>query len=312
MMKYLFALVLAWPSPAAADASSAQAEALFRHGRELLAAGKTADACAAFDASQKLDAATTTLFNQADCREKNGQLATAWGEFVDAERQTRAAADAVGVKMHKVAVDRAAKLEPRLSKLTVHVAGQNAGLVVLRNGEPIDAGEWNRALPIDGGTYTLTARIGDREVWSETLTIGVERDARDVVVVVQSVAQRATPAPVATAPIVAPPVAASPSSSRLAPLVATIGAGALLGGALVFDLWGDRTYNDAVAKHDVSLWNSANTKRYVAEGMLVGGIACAGVATYLWLRGGGREEPRRAVAPVASSGFAGLQLAGSW
>ena len=34
-----------------------------------------------------------TLLNHASCREKNEQLATAWGLFLEAERQTRAATD---------------------------------------------------------------------------------------------------------------------------------------------------------------------------------------------------------------------------
>src|SRR5688572_5007835 len=84
----VFAIVVALSGSAAADAK-AKAESLFRQGRELMAGGRYAEACAAFDSSQKYDPSTATLFNQADCREKNGQLATAWGLFVEAERQTR-------------------------------------------------------------------------------------------------------------------------------------------------------------------------------------------------------------------------------
>ena len=54
--------------------SAAQAEALFRQGKEQMAAGKYAEACAAFEASQKAEAATSTLLNLANCREKNGEL----------------------------------------------------------------------------------------------------------------------------------------------------------------------------------------------------------------------------------------------
>src|SRR5215207_2480988 len=109
-MRIYMMIAVVLSSAGVADADVAKAEALFRQGRELMAAGKLGEACAAFDASQRLEAATTTLFNQADCREKNGQLATAWGLFVEAERKTRGARDATGVKLHKVAADRAAKL----------------------------------------------------------------------------------------------------------------------------------------------------------------------------------------------------------
>src|SRR5436190_11289267 len=79
---------------AGAQTAGAQAEVLFRQGKTLFAAGKFAEACAAFDASERLEPDVSTVMNQANCREKNGQLATAWGEFLDAERQTRSATDA--------------------------------------------------------------------------------------------------------------------------------------------------------------------------------------------------------------------------
>jgi hypothetical protein len=100
-------------SRADAQSSSAQAEALFRQGKQLMAQKKFADACEAFDGSQKLDPSIATALNQADCREQNGQLATAWGLFVEAERQTRSSADRSAANLGKVANQRAAKLELR-------------------------------------------------------------------------------------------------------------------------------------------------------------------------------------------------------
>src|SRR4051812_29728499 len=73
------ALVLGAARPASAQpaqSAGAQAEAMFREGRTLLAAGKIAEACAAFEASHKLEPAMSTLMNLAACRERNGQLAT--------------------------------------------------------------------------------------------------------------------------------------------------------------------------------------------------------------------------------------------
>src|SRR5262249_8883682 len=73
-----------------AQSVSVQAQSLFDEGRKLLKAGKLAEACAAFESSQKLDPAVTTLLNLADCREQNHQFATAWGAFVDAKRMAQA------------------------------------------------------------------------------------------------------------------------------------------------------------------------------------------------------------------------------
>src|SRR6185295_9997285 len=57
---------------AEAQSPTVEAEAMFRQGKDLMASGKIADACAAFDLSQKLDPRATTLINQANCRERNG------------------------------------------------------------------------------------------------------------------------------------------------------------------------------------------------------------------------------------------------
>src|SRR3954447_25768971 len=124
MERAIAAVFVLWSSTALAQPAGAQAEVLFRQGRDLLAAGKVAEACSAFEESQKLEAAVTTLLNLAGCREKLGQFATAWGLFLDAERQTRSASDAATRQHRDVAKARAQKLEPRVSKLTINVPQQ--------------------------------------------------------------------------------------------------------------------------------------------------------------------------------------------
>src|SRR5262245_58083088 len=79
------------PVRGVAQPATVQAQSLFDEGRKLMKAGKIAQACAAFEASEKLDPVVTTLLNLADCREQNHQLATAWGAFVEAQRMARAA-----------------------------------------------------------------------------------------------------------------------------------------------------------------------------------------------------------------------------
>ncbi|HWO22983.1 MAG TPA: tetratricopeptide repeat protein [Kofleriaceae bacterium] len=173
-------LVLTFPLAVRAQSAGAQAEALFREGKRLMAAGKVAEACAAFDASQKLDPTVTTLLNQADCREKNGQLATAWGLFLEVNRLSRTASDAAGKQMRVVAAQRAARLEPRLSTLRIDVPAENriGGLEILRDGDVLDPATWDKPLPIDGGTYRISARAPGNAEWSSSVTVAPERDAR--------------------------------------------------------------------------------------------------------------------------------------
>ncbi|HEY1814519.1 MAG TPA: tetratricopeptide repeat protein [Kofleriaceae bacterium] len=295
-------LVVSAVSSAHAQPAGAEAEVLFRQGRDLMAANKLAEACNAFAESQKLEPAVTTLLNLAGCREKLGQIATAWGLFLDAERQTRSATDAAGQQLHGVALARAGKLETRVSKLTINVpqASQIDGLEITRGSDRIDGALWNRALPIDGGTFTITAHAPGTNTWSTQLTIAAESDTKTIDIPdLRNLPRDLTPPPATplatTAPTEIHETVPAPSSRQSASIVLPIavggGAVVLLGGALAFDLWGSSTYNDAKAEmtseaRRESLYNSANDKRYVADALGIAGIvgACAAVSLYVWQR----------------------------
>jgi len=300
---FLFAAV----APIHAQSAGGQAEVLYDRGRALVAAGKTAEACTAFEQSQQLEPAVTTLIALATCDEMLGKLATAWTLFREAEQQTRAASDNKGVQLHKIALERAAGLEMRVSKLTIQVpdASKVDGLEILWEQELIPAEKWNRALPVDGGTFTITTRVSGVSDWSVRVTVAPEADAK----IVDILALRATLAR---------------ERNRLArrdgvlPMAVGAGAVILLGGALGLSLWGDATYDDAKdemidqARRD-ALAASADHKRYAAEGLVIAGAGCAGVAIWLYLRErGARSEPVRAragqltIAPAVSGvGVAG-------
>jgi len=156
--------IAAAPSRGTAQPASVQAQSLFDDGRRLLKAGKIAEACSSFEASQKLDPAVTTLLNLADCREQNQQLATAWGVFVDANRLARTTGNA---KLATVATSHARKLEPRLSRLTIAVAPdrQIAGLEGAARRGSGDRGELEpRAAGRRRQLHDRGARAGPRAV----------------------------------------------------------------------------------------------------------------------------------------------------
>ena len=316
-------LLAAFAGAAHAQPTGAQAETLFRQGKDLMARGKIAEACAAFDASQKLDPVITTLLNQAACREKNGQLATAWGEFLEAERQTRTAADDATRQLHQVAASHAAKLEPRLSTLTITVPAESraSGLQILRGGEPVDPGAWSKALPVDGGTYKITASAPGNADWSTLVTIGNEHDAK-AIEVPRLKAAALVPPHASAPPAGARPAPAEHPRGRLVAYALGGGAIALAGGALGFELSASSTYAKAKTEPDNSrqdsLWHSANTRRYVAEGLGAAGLVCAGATVWLYLRPGTEEAPPAAhaarvhVAPIVASDSAGFLLMGQF
>src|SRR5215212_4797523 len=98
--------------------NAAAARALFGEGRKLAAQGKYREACPKFEESLRLDPGMGTQFNLADCLEHTGRTATAWAQFLDVAAAARAAAQS---ERERVARERAAALEPKLSRLTIEV-----------------------------------------------------------------------------------------------------------------------------------------------------------------------------------------------
>ncbi len=132
-----------------AHAQRAEAESEFERGHDLMGAGKTAEACAAFEASMKLDPQRGTLYNLGLCHEKLGKLATAWAEL-DELSQTD-----TNEARRKDATKHAAALLPRLPKMHLTIAKAD-GVVVTRDHVDITSLA-NKTTPIDPGKYTFEA-----------------------------------------------------------------------------------------------------------------------------------------------------------
>lgn len=326
-MRFLWLIaMITWPAIAIGQPAGAQAEVLFREGRSLITAGKYAEACAAFEQSQKLEPSLSTLLNLGDCREKNGQIATAWGLFLDAERQSRSGTDAATQQLHGVAQSFAKKLEPRISKLAINVPDSSRvdGLEIKRDNEAIDPVMWNRALPIDGGTYTITARAPGTSSWSTKVTVSAERDTQTVEIPdLRGLPHESVRAPGSSSTVPSPSSAqtgdvavAAPKGGKPLAAYALGGSAVLLVGAAVgLSFWGDATYADAKAEttdqaRRNSLFDSANTKRYAAEGLAVAGIGCAGLAVWLFLRHDSKESVKTASGPQVVLSPNGLSVFG--
>lgn len=297
--------------------AEAQAETLFDGGRAKLAAGKVDEACEMFESSQQLAPAVTTLLNLAACREKQGQLATAWSLFVEAARQTRTARDADARKLHQVADGRARGLRARLSTLTIAVGEPPDGFELRRDGEVVPRGAWNVALPLDGGRYQLAATAPGHRPWSGEVTLEREGDAERVAVpalVARPSGERDPnePRPDPTTPRGDTTPPSERGSSKLPYVIGAVGL-ALGVGALGAELSARSTYDDAVAEPDdarqESQWESANTRRYLATGLAVGAVVGLGVATFLFVRGRG-ESRGVAIAPSAGPDSAGVVVGG--
>jgi hypothetical protein len=161
--------VLGQASPLwAADHDEAAARVLFSEGRKLVDSGRYAEGCAKFAESLKLDPGVGTSFNLADCQERIGRTASAWARFLDVATATKLEGQQ---ERERVARARASALEPRLSRLTIAVGAKMAGLVIERDGLPIDAAAWGVPVPIDPGPHLVVARAPGAKEWSQTTSI---------------------------------------------------------------------------------------------------------------------------------------------
>lgn len=252
-------LWVAPPSRALAQARP-EAEQLFRDGKRLMKDGKFAEACGAFEASEKAEPNLSTLMSLADCHEKAQQYASAWARFLAAE--SRARGDAQKSALERTARKRAAALESRLSYLTVSVPDESRvpGLVVMRDGLELDPGQWNRAVPLDGGAHVITGKAPGHEPWQTTVELGVEADRRSVEVprfkalpaLVQPARSQPLPeaAPVTTSELPSASVEASPgawSPRRKLALGVAAGGVVAVGAGIGFGLAARSARSDALA-----------------------------------------------------------------
>jgi serine/threonine-protein kinase len=160
----------AQPAPAAAPAVDAKAVTLFKEARALMERGRHAEACPKLEASFEIDPGMGTLYNLADCYEHIGRTASAWAGF----RDVAAAADAAGqAPRAQAARERATAIEPRLTKIRVAVSREAAaaGVEVQRNGVVVGKILWGTDVPVDPGTYVISASAPGRAPWSATVPV---------------------------------------------------------------------------------------------------------------------------------------------
>ena len=298
-------------APAFADGSSdrvAAAQALFDRARELMAAGHYGDACPKLEESQRLDPASGTLLNLADCYEHQGRLASAWRRFLEAAAASRAGGN---IDRETTARDRAAILAGKVPKIVIKLAGNpTPGLEVRRDGDLVGRDQWGVALAVDPGEHTISASAPGRSPWQTAATLRVG-DASPVTVVVPELARTATP------PDASPARSAQPLGTQRLFAIAATGAG-VVGVALgtVFALQSKSKHDEAdrfcngpacFDQRGVDLAEEAKQAGNLATiAFTAGALGLAGGAV-LWF-----TAPARSPAAHIGLGVGTLQVSGTW
>lgn len=324
------------------------ARSLFDQARKLMAEKKHAEACPKFAEAMRLDPGGGTQLNLAICYQEQGRTATAWMEFKDALSKARADGRA---DREKIAQERIAALEPKLSKVTLEVApaSEAPNLEVTLDGRLIGKASWGTPIPIDPGEHSVTATASGKKPWSTKVVIGASADLRTIKVPALESSEQAAaaPTPVGTAT----PTSAAPAAATVpqpAPEDTARGNGRrtlayVIGGAGVvalgvggyFGLKASSKWSEAKNDHcpggecDDQAPVIEDEARKAALGANIGiglGIVGVGVGTYLLLTSGTSKAaappvtglPRGArsfsmrVTPVGGPGGGGLIVGGAW
>jgi hypothetical protein len=311
------ALAIVIAVTAVAHAQAPEAEALFRQGRKLMKQKSYAAACDKFEASERLDPAIGTQLNLAHCREKNGQLASAWAMFVKATQTAKHNHDR---KREAEAHARARGLEPRLVYLTITVPrpARIPGLVVRRNDTVVESALYDQPMPVDSDSYTIIAEAPGYQRWQQAISVGkvsktIEVPQLDEVIV----------PPPASRPAAPPPAPAEPSMwttrRKAAVVLGAVGIAAGVTG-IAFGVHANslESRSDALcpagrcndpAAFDLN--SSARTSGLVANIGMIGGTALVAGAVVLWVTGD-RKKPRDAVSIVPSIGPSSIALGGTF
>ncbi|MEO7732067.1 MAG: hypothetical protein ABIY55_13925, partial [Kofleriaceae bacterium] len=188
-----------------------RADVLFKKGKKLLAEKHYAEACTAFEDSDRLDPGIGAKLNVAKCYQEWGRLATAWRWFGDAERMARSAKDDRAKKIHALMEE----LDAEVPRLTVKLApgADRTGLDVQLDDTPLAAAELGVARRVDPGPHHIDYVVNGAKL---SKTVPVERGgASEVVLDIPGKPIVRAPAPPEPAPAAVPaPVAGNPGHSR--------------------------------------------------------------------------------------------------
>lgn len=138
---------------AADDDDSNSAEALFRQGRALADRGEFKDACAKFEASERMQPSTGTEFNLGFCNEKLGKLASAWRNYRTALPKLTDPSD----PRRAFAEEHVALLEAAMPYVVIRLKGTLPRGATIRKGESLlDEGALATPLPCDPGPVRVS------------------------------------------------------------------------------------------------------------------------------------------------------------
>jgi hypothetical protein len=316
-------VVLLWSAPVAAQppgAVRARADALFREGRTLLAAGQLAVACAKLEESDRLDPKIGRLLNVAYCHEKQGRIASAWHEYDQAAAMAIQAGQAT---RERFARGHASALARQLAFLRLELGTPPLGAQVRIDDEPLAREQWSIPFAVDPGLHTVTVQApGYKARTQATVVTGAGEIRVEMGALEKEEAgsgQASAAAPLQAAATAEAPGA--PGGSRtLAWVLGSVGVVALgVGAASGLQALSLQGQADAHCPGRVcdstgtSLIGSARTAATVSTIGLATAVVGLGAGAWLMLQSSPAPTAAHAsVAPFVAADRAGIAVEGAW
>lgn len=311
---------------AQAETKAAVADALYRQARDLMAAGKYDEACPKLAQSQQLDPATGTLLNLAACHEKQGKLATAWLEYSDALVAARRDGREDRVQYAR---ERAAELEPKLSRLTLLLApnADAPGLTIELDGTSVGSAVLGVPTPVDPGKHSVRASAPGKKPQILSIEVAVADQQSLSIPPLEDAPAEAAPAEATPGPRTDNPVTPdAPRSDELQrrpiPTSVYLSGGITLALAASASVTGVAYLNkksdyETLAKSEgltdtvEDRLEKAQRYGYVNMGLWIGAAIGAGVTTYLYVTRPSQQSAIH-VSPWLGPQIAGLGVGGGF
>jgi hypothetical protein len=305
-------LAIAASSANADEADKAHAVQLFLDAKTLMDNGQYAQACPKLEESLRLEPADGTLLRLAWCDEMIGRTATAWALF----KQGLANAQKVGnPERAKFANDHLAAIEPKLSKVTIHIpaSAQIDGLEVRWDGKIIGKAAWDSEFPVDPGNHALSATAPGKQLWTTTVGVAPNADRRTVEI------PQLDAAPVKKDATIEP----APHTPTIVYVLGGTGM-VFLGGAIGMHLAAvaDQEKHRTFCQNQIAFGGCTGDEDTVSSGkrwetlsIIAGGLGIASIATAVTFYITSRSTPAAPSVGLSATTFAGgpgLRLEGSF
>lgn len=310
-------LLLAPAAARAQDATEATAASLFDEGMKLMDQGRYAEACPKLARSHQIAPTGGTVLNLGDCYERAGQYASAWSAYKQAAAR---AAEAGKKDFETMALDRAKKIEPKLSHLTLKVTRPAEGMEIKRDADTVTRAEWGVSALVDPGAHRFEVTAPGAKKWTTMITLSPGENKTLAIPELETQAKPAASGPEPSRPPASEPRSDGSTQRTIGFVVGGVG----LVGIAVGSIFGV----EAMSKDSDAKSHCRTTNLCDAEGVKLGKDAhdAATVSTIAFSVGGaalllgavlvfsaGKSEPAAAGNKVrVGLGPTGATIGGAW